>query len=106
MVENEHCFRKAKCLFGLRGEGGKVKGSRVELVENKLILGKFYSTPPPFPSIQMNHNCCVDYMAKHDKELLEPFVIFCYAPMVMLNLFNLMHTPLVVFIFVHVHRSV
>ena len=41
------------------GEGRGVKGSRVELAENRLILGQIYSTllystPPPSPSIQMD----------------------------------------------------
>ena len=30
-------------------EGGRVEGSKVELVKNRLILGKFYSTPLPPP---------------------------------------------------------
>ena len=29
--------------------------SRVELTKNCLLLGQIYSTPPHFPSIQMNH---------------------------------------------------
>ena len=34
-----------KGLFRLRGEGGEEKGSKVELTENRLILGQFYSIP-------------------------------------------------------------
>ena len=34
-----------KGLFRLRGEGGDEKGSKVELTENRLILGQFYSIP-------------------------------------------------------------
>ena len=37
--------------FGLRGEGGRMEESRVELVKNRLILSQIYSTlftlPPP-----------------------------------------------------------
>jgi len=35
-----------KGLFGLRGEGGGEKESRVELAKNRLILGQIYFTPP------------------------------------------------------------
>ena len=35
-----------KGLFRLRGERGGVKGSKVELTENKLILKQFYFTFP------------------------------------------------------------
>lgn len=43
-------LRKIKGPFGLRGEGSGVKKSRVEFVENMLILEQFYSTLlPPFP---------------------------------------------------------
>ena len=35
-----------KGLFRLRGEGGGVKRSKVELAENKLILKQFYFTLP------------------------------------------------------------
>ena len=44
-----------KCygLFGMRGGG---KGSRVELTENKLILGQFFSTLLYSPSIQTDHS--------------------------------------------------
>ena len=48
-------FQCLKGPFGLRGEGGGVEGSRVELAENRLILGQLYYIPPPFPSIQMDH---------------------------------------------------
>ena len=34
-------------LFGLKGEGEKVKGNRVELAKNRLILGQFYFTLLP-----------------------------------------------------------
>ena len=49
-----------KSPFGWKGEGGGVEGSRVEFVENRLILGQIYSTllystPPHFPSIQTDH---------------------------------------------------
>ena len=33
--------------FGLKGEGEKVKGNRVELAKNRLILSKFYFTLLP-----------------------------------------------------------
>ena len=35
-----------KGLFRLRGEGGGVKGSKIELAKNRLILGQFYSIFP------------------------------------------------------------
>ena len=43
--------------FGLSGEGGELERSKVELTENKLLLGQFYSTllystPPPSLLIQ------------------------------------------------------
>ena len=34
---------------GLRGEGGGVEGSKVELAENRLILSQIYSTLFPLP---------------------------------------------------------
>ena len=49
---------RSYCIFGLRENEGKVEESRVELVENKLILGDFYSTlfyPLSSPSIQMDY---------------------------------------------------
>ena len=48
-------FHFPKDLLGLRDEGGGVEGSRIELVENKLILGQLSSTPPPSASIQTDH---------------------------------------------------
>ena len=47
-------------LFGLKEEGGGVKGNRVEWAKNRLILSQFhstlfYSTPPPSSSIQTDH---------------------------------------------------
>ena len=48
-------FTSSKGLFGLRGEGGGVEGSKVELVENRLILDQFYFTLPHFPSIQTDY---------------------------------------------------
>ena len=47
---------KSEGLFGLRGEGGRVKESRVEFAENKLILGQFYFTLLYFPSLSLNPN--------------------------------------------------
>ena len=41
-----------KGLFGLRGKGGGVEGSRVELAKIRLILGQFYYTLLPFPLLQ------------------------------------------------------
>ena len=35
----------------------RVEGSKVELAENRLILGQFYSTLLNSPSIQTNHYC-------------------------------------------------
>ena len=40
--------------FGLRQKRG-VEESRVEFAKNRLILGQFYSTFPPSPSIQIDH---------------------------------------------------
>ena len=34
------------CSFGLKGEGGRVERSKIELVENTLILNQIYSIPP------------------------------------------------------------
>ena len=42
-------------LFGLKGKGGGVEESRVELAKNKLLLGQIYSTLLPSPSIQTDH---------------------------------------------------
>ena len=36
-----------------------MKGSRVELAENRLILGQIYSIAPPSPSIQTDHYAAV-----------------------------------------------
>ena len=45
--------KQTKGPFGLREEGGGMEGSRVELAENRLILGQLYYTllplPPPQP---------------------------------------------------------
>ena len=38
--------------FGLKGKGGRVEGSRVELAESRLISDHIYSTPLPSPLIQ------------------------------------------------------
>ena len=38
-------------LFGLRGKGGEVEGSRVKLVENRLILDQIYFTLLYFSSL-------------------------------------------------------
>ena len=43
LIGNEKVDR-IKTLFGLRGEG--VEGSKIELVENRPILGKLYFTSP------------------------------------------------------------
>ena len=50
------CSHWSQGLFGLRGEGGGVEGSRVELAENRLILGQFYSIVfySPFLSLTPN----------------------------------------------------
>ena len=52
-----------KSPFGWKGEGGGVEGSRVEFVENRLILGQIYSTllyftlhPLPFPQSKRTIN--------------------------------------------------
>ena len=37
--------------FGLKGKGGGVEGSRVELAESRLVSDHIYSTPLPSPSI-------------------------------------------------------
>ena len=37
---SHHYFYITKDMFGLRGEIGKMEGSRVELAENRLILSK------------------------------------------------------------------
>ena len=42
--------------FELSEEGGRVKGSRVEFAEKRLILGQFYSTPLYSPSLSLNPN--------------------------------------------------
>ena len=43
LIGNEKVDR-IKTLFGLRGEG--VEGNKIELVENRPILGKLYFTSP------------------------------------------------------------
>ena len=42
--------------FGLRGEGGRVEGNRVELAKNRQILGQFHSTLLYSPSLPLNQN--------------------------------------------------
>jgi len=58
-------------LFGLRGERGGVKGSKVELTENRLILSSIYSTSPSSPSIQTDHKVLGDN--------LNPHISICYS---------------------------
>ena len=41
-------------MFGLRIKGGRVEGRGVKFVENRLILGKFYSTLLPIILPQSN----------------------------------------------------
>ena len=48
----QYRFVHIKGSFGLRGG---MEESKVELTENKLILGQRYSIPPLSPSIQTNH---------------------------------------------------
>jgi len=43
-------------LFGLRGDGGRVEESKVELAENRLILDQFYSTLLYSPFLSLNPN--------------------------------------------------
>ena len=46
--------KQTKGSFGLREEGGGMEWSRVELAENRLILGQLYSTLLPLPSLNPN----------------------------------------------------
>ena len=50
------CSHWSQGLLGLRGEGRGVEGSRVELAENRLILGQFYSIVFYSPFLSLNPN--------------------------------------------------
>ena len=61
--------RERESPFGLRGKGGRVKGSRVELTKNILISGKLNSTLLYF-SLPLNPNGEREGERKKEREVM------------------------------------
>ena len=61
--------RERESPFGLRGKGGGVKGSRVELTKNILISGKLNSTLLYF-SLPLNPNGEREGERKKEREVM------------------------------------
>ena len=59
-----------------------MEGGKVELTENRLILGQFYSTPPPSPSIQIDHKV-TSYL---DVECVQQRIVSLFTDMLTLLL--------------------
>jgi len=89
-----------------------VERGKVELTENRLILGQFYSTAPPSPSIQMDHKVTsyldVDCVQQRIVSLFTDMLTLLLREHLSLFFFFVFHFDIYVqdYFYMHIYESI